>query len=350
METSARAYRDLLTLTLGVVLLACGGEEHPAPRPPTVSNPPEQVSTSVAQTARASYDWGRIPDDCVIELPNPPRVRRIEHVREPQTRLDRAGTRYLIHTDIAGRVDVLASDVELIVDDGVRIDELLIHHDNDRIRVSGGTFGAIEIMVPGRFVPPPVTWNEDWLVEDVTIDGVTVESDDTAFAIRGRRVAILGSRATARNYSIWLGDTHDFQSHDLLVAGNHFRSAGPESTVRLVGVDGAIVVDNELANTRKHAFRVHGRSDNVYFARNRLVETGVMIGSMDGDEVGSVWLVDNTVHLTVPSLLVVEPRRVRRLTARGNRVYSDEWDCFVCVRPSGWDIGDNPIEAYHAPN
>ena len=63
METSARAYRDLLTLTLGVVLLACGGEEHPAPRPPTVSNPPEQVSTSVAQTARASYDWGRIPDD-----------------------------------------------------------------------------------------------------------------------------------------------------------------------------------------------------------------------------------------------------------------------------------------------
>ncbi|MEC7522791.1 MAG: hypothetical protein VYE22_23075 [Myxococcota bacterium] len=333
------------------LLAACGGEEHPSPRPPTVtvSNPPERGGGALAQSARASWDWGAIPDDCVVELPNPPRVRRTVHVRQPQRRLEEAGTRYLIHTDIDGRLDVLASDVELIVDEGVRIEELLIHHDLERVRVAGGIFGAIEIMIPGRFAPPPVTWNEDWLVEDVTIDGVTVESDDTAFAIRGRRVAILNSRATARNYSIWLGDTHTFQSHDLLVAGNRFRSAGPESTVRLVAIDGAIVVDNELANTRKHAFRIHGRSDNVYFARNRLVDTGVMIGSMDGDQVGSVWLVDNTVHLTVPSLLVAPPERIRRLTARGNRVFSDEWDCFVCARGDGWEIGDNPIQSYRAP-
>ena len=132
------------------------------------------------------------------------------------------------------------------------------------------------------------------------------------------------------------------------MAGNRFESAGPESTVRLVSVRRAVVVDNLLANTLKHDFRVHGTSDDVVFARNRLLTTGIMIGSMDGDAIGSVWILDNELHHHVPSLFQTSPDRVRFLAVRGNHVFSDRWQCLVCdyQMGDGWDVGDNRMAAY----
>src|SRR5690606_15034437 len=137
------------------------------------------------------------------------------------------------------------------------------------------------------------------------------------------------------------------QTEDLVIAGNHFDSAGPESTVRLVGVRRAVVVDNTLSNPLKHDFRVHGVSDAIVFARNRLINTGIMVGSMEGDAIGSVWILDNEMHHVAPSLFEIGTERVRRLVARGNRVFSDRWNCFVCGRPRrGWEIGDNTVAPY----
>ncbi len=350
-----------------LLLAACsagGGRPAPPPQNPphaepaagarTVGPAPARVeelpqSGPIEQPSAARYPLGALPSELAsVHWPEPPHIVRVVAVDGAGSSpvIDAEGTRVLVRAPIE-HLHVRASDVEIRVAQGARVAQLTVERGVSRILVAGGTYGAIELPVPARHVPAPPVWRPDWLVTDVTIDGVDVDAADTAFALRGRRVAILNSRATAARYSIWCGDTHDFHSEDLVIAGNRFDSAGPEATVRLVAVRRAVVVDNVLSNTLKHDFRVHGASDAVLFARNRLVNTGLMIGSMPDDRIGAVWVLDNELHHVVPSLFEIGRERVQRLTVRGNRVYSDRWRCFVCggARP-GWDVADNPVAPY----
>jgi hypothetical protein len=318
---------------------------------PTSARPITEGSTVRSDPPRPSpvrYDLGELPPELgTIAWPAPPRVRRAIAVgseQEAARAAAQSGSRIVVRDDIDD-LTVTADDIEIV--NRARIGHLAIERGHRRIRVTGGRYGAIELAVPAQFVPPPPVWRAEWLVEDVMIDDVDVEAADTAFAIRGRRVAIVRSRAHAQRYSVWCGDTGEFSTEDLVIAGNRFDSAGPESTVRLVGVSGAVVVDNVLANTQKHDFRVHGTSDRVFFARNRLLRTGIMVGSMPGDRIGSVWIVDNTLHHTAPSLFQTDPSRVERLVAHGNHIYSDRWSCFVCdATAPRWSVSDNPVEPY----
>ncbi len=333
---------------LCVAIAACSTRSPPSverarqePRPP--------AGVEALERSGDRYELGALPAELgEVRWPAAPRVSRdltIDGDGGSRT-IDRAGTRVLVRGAL-DRLVVAASDVEVRAEEGARIGQLTMERGVARVSVRGGRYGAIELPVPAQHVPPPPVWRRDWLVRDVRIEGVEVDAADTAFAVRGVRVAILNSRARAARYSVWCGDTQDFQTEDLVLAGNRFESAGPESTVRLVGVRRAIVVDNTLSNTFKHDFRVHGTSDQVVFARNRLLHTGIMVGSMPEDHIGSVWILDNEVHHDVPSLFQVGRDRVRRLVARGNRVYSDRWDCFVCEAPrEGWEIGDNPVAPY----
>ncbi len=312
----------------------------------------ERAATAPSRTrsSAARHDLGMLP----VELgeanwPASPRIER-EIVVEGGRPQVASGTRYLVRANL-DRLLIDADDVEVRVDRGIRVGQLVIERARRRIRLVGGRYGAIELAIPAQHHPPPPTWRREWMVEDVSIENVEVEAEDTAFAIRGRRIAIVDSKARARRYAVWCGDTADFQTEDLILARNRFEAAGPESTVRLVGVRGAIVVDNVLSNGEKHDFRVHGESDRVFFARNRLLHTGIMVGSMPEDHVGSVWIVDNVLHHRVPSLFQIEPSRVQRLVARGNRVYSDRWSCFVCTTArAGWELSDNRIAPYRAPD
>jgi hypothetical protein len=77
-----------------------------------------------------------------------------------------------------------------------------------------------------------------------------------------------------------------------------------------------------------------------------------MLASTTEDAVGSIWFNDNTIHNTLESLLSVDRARLARLVARGNRIYSDIWDCFFCdAPPPAWEVpaDENRIEPYRDP-
>lgn len=336
------------------VLVAQGcsaaSQPHAAERAQAPSIEQPEPAERPEQPPAASYELGALPEPFrEVRWPAPPRIERELKLGRSQRVVDRSGTRVRVRGRVE-RLDVRADDIDLVLEPEARVGQLVIERGRRRIRIAGGRFGSIELVIPAQHHPPPAVWRREWMIEDVTIDGVEVEAADSGFFVRGRRVAILRSRVRAERYAVWCGDTDDFQSEDLVLAGNRFESAGPEATVRLVSVRRAIVVDNVMVNTIKHDFRVHGDSDEVVLARNRLVNTGIMVGSMEGDRIGSVWILENALHHRVPSLFEVEPRRVRRLVVRGNRVFSDVWRCFVCNRAaSEWEIGDDAVAPYEPP-
>jgi hypothetical protein len=250
---------------------------------------------------------------------------------------------------------VAASDIEVQADPGVRVAQVFLEKAAKRVRFHGGNYGQIEMQIPMDFTVIPSVPHEDWLIQDVLFDDVEVDSTGsaeypTAFLLRGKRIAIVRSRLRARHYSVWVGDTGDFPSEDIILAGNTFDSAGPEATVRLQPILRAAVVDNRMTNTSKHNYRVHGRSDLAFAARNTLINAGVMLATQPGDELGTIWLQDNVFHHTLPSLLDLDHPLgsvLRRFIATGNTIYTGVWECFVCdTPPRDWKVGSNSILPY----
>lgn len=299
-----------------------------------------------------TYDLDALPDGLVVHWPAPPVITRdvrVTSASEIEGAIT-AGTRVTLAVS-AALVQIMASDVELVVEDGVRVDELRLARQISRVRVRGGSYGAISIEIPGTYFPSE-EWHAEWRTTDVLIDDVDVESSDTAFLLRGGvRIAVTNSRAHAVRYGVWVGDTADFGSEDVIIAGNRIVADGPEATVRLVHVERSAVVGNRLENTAKHNYRIHGRSADNWAARNLLIGTGIMLGTLPSDErpIPRQWVDDNTFHHDVPSLLELDARLVG-LTMRDNHVYSDVWDCFVCVeaQPS-WVLERNVVEPYQPP-
>ncbi|HJL18859.1 MAG TPA: hypothetical protein RMH99_24565 [Sandaracinaceae bacterium LLY-WYZ-13_1] len=304
-------------------------------------------------TPSSSLDLGALPDGLEIRLPAAPTITREVEVTSADAFTEAAsvpGTRIRVTAGFDGRAFVRADDVEILVDDGVAVGSLLVERAHARILVRGGRWESLELQVPARFFPGPEEWREEWLVEDVLFEGVEVDAPDSAFLIRGRRVAIVDSEARAVRYSVWCGQTDEFQSEDIVLVGNDFASEGPEATVRLVQVNRAVTVDNRLSNGAKHNYRVHGRSDLAYAARNVLVNTGVMLGTLPGDALGRVWFDENRLHHVSPSLFLADPS-IERLVSRGNRAFSDAVGCWLCGDPpDGWDVADNLIEPYAPPD
>jgi hypothetical protein len=296
-----------------------------------------------------TYDLGTPPEGLELHWPAPPVITREVRV----TRADElaaaltAGTRVTLAVSVP-RVEILVSDVELVVEDGVHVDLLRIDHRLARIRVRGGSYGGIQVEIPGTYYPSE-EWHPEWRTTDLLIDDVDVDAADTAFLLRGGvRMAVTNSRAHAVRYGVWLGDTADFGSEDIIVAGNHIRVDGPEATVRLVHVARSAVVGNRLENTEKHNYRTHGRSRENWAARNVLVGTGMMLGTLPSDSwvIERQWVEGNTLYHTVPSLLELDAR-LDSLVMRDNHTYTDVWDCFVCVavQPT-WVIEGNLVEPY----
>jgi hypothetical protein len=255
------------------------------------------------------------------------------------------GTRVHVVGAVGGSIGIGVDDVEILADDATSLGGLLVARGVSRAHVSGGAWTSVELAIPANFYPS-VEYRDEWMVEDVLLEGVRVSAGDTAFAIRGRRIAIVRSVAEAARYSVWCGDTGPFQSEDVIVSGNDFRSAGAEATVRLVQVLRSATVHNRLENGTKHNYRVHGTSDLNYAARNLLVKTGVMLGRMPGDDLGRVWFDDNELHHDVPDLFNPDGG-IDALHATGNVAYTNVWDCFYCagVMP-GWTVSDNVVHPY----
>jgi hypothetical protein len=297
------------------------------------------------------YELGPVPEAVAIRWPEAPQTTREVTVSDADA-FDaagaQAGTRIRVSGNLDRRVFIGASDIDVVVDAGVRIASLFIGNRNQRIRIEGGHYDAIQLQVPGTYHPTE-EWHDEWFIEDVLIDGVTVDASDTAFEVRGKRVAIVRSQVTAVRYSVWVGDTDRFRSEDVILAGNHFASAGPEPTVRLVNVLRSVTVENRIENTIKHNYRTHGSSDLNYAARNLLVGTGVMLGTMPQDAVDRQWFDDNTLHHDAPSLLLVDPA-IPTVRVRHNTAYSDVVGCLVCQNQSDrWTVEGNEVRPYEPP-
>jgi hypothetical protein len=304
---------------------------------------------------RARRDLGALPSELAeLRWPEPPRIARDVEVRDAaalQRAIDVAGTRARVDGTIAADVVIHASDVEIVMTAASRVNRIAIDRGVRRVRIAGGEVGTIELLPPAWFGEGAPVWDESMFVEDVAIERVRARADDSAFVVRGRRVAVLECDARAERYALWAGDTGPLDASDLIVANGRFRSAGPESTLRMHDVVRSAVVGMVLENREKHDYRVHGRSDLALAARNVLVHTGMMIGTQPGDRVGTVIFEDNVLHHDVPSLLEIDPSAIRRLVMRRNVVYTDRWDAFypyADVEP-GWTIEANerlPFRAY----
>lgn len=256
------------------------------------------------------------------------------------------GTRLRVHSDLSGQLTIAASDVVVEVDAGVFVERAYIARSVQRIRIVGGRYASIEISRPAISWPAP-EMNPDWFAEDILIDSVRVEAGLSAFVLRGRRVAVVRSTTDATNYSVWMGDTAPFQSEDVILAHNHFVSAGPESTVRLVDVLRSAVVGNRMENTTKHNYRLHGQSGENYAAENELVTSGIMFGTMPGDQLGRVWFDRNIFYHTTPDLFSVSESALSALNAHENHAYTNVWNCLYCGEPpAAWSISDNAVSPY----
>jgi hypothetical protein len=351
----ARASHLLSGSLVALALTACGGapsssEPAPAPAPPPAAREP--LATPPPAASRAGRDLGALPPElAALRWPAPPRIERDVEARtasELQRAVDRAGTRVRVLGRISEPIQIHASDVEIVgADPQCSIDRVTIDPGVHRVRIADLRLAGIELLPPARWDPDP-RYDASLFVEDVTIERVHIDAPDSGFVVRGRRVAILDADVTAARYSLWAGDTGPLDGEDLIVARSTFRSAGPESTLRMHDVARSVVVDNLLSNGEKHNYRVHGRSDLALAARNVLLRTGMMIGTQPGDAVGTVFFEGNTLHHEVPSLLEIDMAAIRRLVCRGNRVYTDRWDSFYPYPRigDGWTIEQNTREPF----
>jgi hypothetical protein len=268
-----------------------------------------------------------------------------------QGAVDRPATRILVTGEIDEDVFVHASDVDVRIAATGRIARLVVDPGVARVRVAGGRIGSVELRPPARWAEDGTpSYDESLMIEDVTLEDLIVEATDSAFVIRGRRVAILRNEVHAVRYSLWAGDTGPLDGSDLLVRGNRMRSDGPEATMRIHDVARSEVLDNVLENGAKHNYRVHGRSDEARAARNVLVRTGIMLGNQPGDDVGTVVLEDNVLHHEVPSLLEIDFDHVRVFVCRRNTVYTDHWPSMYPYDRlgAGWIVEGNLREPFRA--
>ena len=165
---------------------------------------------------------------------------------------------------ISGQGNVNASDIEVRMQDGASIGGVLIDRSVHRVALIGGHYtGTVEMSMPSVFWPSRVD-NPAWVVTDVMIDGVSVRStNNTAFFLRGHRVALVHSFGHGADYGPDSDTTRD-QSTDVIIAGNQLEAEGRQATLRLINVRNAVAVENRLTDLmltgEKHNFRVHGTS------------------------------------------------------------------------------------------
>jgi hypothetical protein len=321
-----------------------------APAPDAAA--PTLADAATPMEGPITYELGTPPPGLTLHWPAPPvttRSVRVTTLAQLASALT-AGTTVTVAVSVE-RLEIASSDIALVVEPGVRIGHLFIHNRLSRISVRGGVYGDIEMQLPGTYWPAE-EWHREWMPTDVLFDRVDVDAADTAFLLRGGvRIAITNSRSHAARYNVWIGDTADFESEDIIIAGNSLRSDGPEATIRLVHARRSAVVGNRLTNTLKHNYRIHGRSSDNWAARNVLVGTGMMLGTLPADlwPIERQTLENNTLYHVTPSLLELDPR-LSPLVARGNHVYTNVWTCFVCVTPQpSWVLEGNVWEPYRAP-
>jgi hypothetical protein len=360
-----------------------GGEGNPAAsgRTSTVDHGGKRSADPYA------YPLGPLPKGFFINRPSRPQIVREAEVRSAADfarEAQQSGTRLRVHTDIPMSMTVRGSDIEVLVDRGVRIDSLTIAKGSQRVRISGGKYRFIALQLPngGRMGS---NFGDRDFVQDVMIDGVDIDSNtptQPAIGMYGRRVAIVDSHIRAATYAIWgagpsPGTGLDpVEIQDLIVARCTLESRGRsrtgdgnvqgviynEATVRLVHINRSAIVDSYVQNTidgfvpvpegsnTKANYRIHGKSDQNLFARNVLVNSGTQFANTD-DDLGAFYFNDNVFYHSSPDLFNPHKGNVRYVEAHGNVVYTrGQQNCLGCAfkRPD-WKLDTNEFRPFKTP-
>lgn len=306
--------------------------------------------------AEPPYDLGELPEGFEVRWPEPPELvdkTTVATAAEFNAAAATPGTKIVVTASIPGTVRIAASDIEVRMEDGASVGGLSITRGARRIHVHGCRIGAggITMAYPTVFYPSRVT-DPDWAVEDVLFEEITVEAgpNASALALRGNRVAVIGSHLHGGDYAIWSDTSAPLVNSDVIIAGNVLEAEGDQATLRLVGVHNSVTVDNRLENLmltgRKHNYRVHAESDQVFAARNLLVNAGTMFGTMPGDMIGEMWFENNEIYHLTEDLFQPARGKVLRLHARGNTAFSAR-PCFMCSEPPAeWEVEDNELFPY----
>lgn len=378
MTCGPNLLRIIPAMLLG--LLGCGGEASAAqPSGPFETGTPEfahaplpaddagphSPASSAGSSAPASSappaadtsttpDLGPLPPElAALTWPARPRITR-EVTARTMAELEEAvatpGTRVTLVGVQGGDLDIRANDIELVADASSSLGRLAVTQGIERVRVEGGRWGPIHVEVPADFSSGQASYDPALMARDLSFESMTIDSGGTtAFEIRGQRIAAVGNDVTTGSYSVWCGDTGHFQSEDIILFDNVFRSGGEQSTVRLVSVRRSATVSNVLSNPHKHNYRVHGVSDLAVASDNLLVGAGVMMGTMEGDRLERVWFDDNVIHHDAPDLFNPAPG-IRALSASRNMTYCDTHpEFFEGDVQSGWTMSENQIAPYQAP-
>lgn len=355
-----------LALGLALALSACSHRSAPGSAPPSTEYVPQLYTGSMPAAPRPHvqgaapsdaagsgpiYDVGQLPPEIALRWPARPFIQseaKVATLAQFVAAAAISGAHVHVTSSLMGDAIIKGSDILVTMDDGVEIQHLVVDHGCKRVMLKGGHYTAILVTLPAQFVPTKNA-RPDWVIEDVIIDGVEVHSPETAFEIYGRRIAIVRSQATAGTYSVWTAPAFEIRPEDIVIAGNRFDSAGPEATVRLVGVVRSVTVDNVLRNTRKHNYRVHGDSEYAYAARNMLINSGAMLGTMEGDHINKLWFDDNTFFQQTEDLFNPSRENIGYLHAEGNTAYSNRHDGFFIQPPAGWNVVSNKVLPYKPP-
>jgi hypothetical protein len=304
------------------------------------------------RTTSSTPDLGALPPELAeLKWPTRPSTTREVTVTTADALAAEAavpGTRILARGVVGGDLTVNADDVEIVADDATSLGTLHVPMSRARVRVEGGSWRGVRVAIPATF-QGGADYRPEYMVQDLWLEKMTIDAGgESALEVRGKRIALVGSRVRAGRYSVWCGDTDPMQTEDLVLYDNVFESAGPESTVRLVSVLRSAVVSNVLTNTFKHNYRIHGRSDLNFASDNLLVTTGVMMGTMPGDDLGRVWFDDNVLHHDAPDLF--NPGAIRELKARRNLVHANGRSAmYDGAPPAGWDLTENVVVPYAPP-
>ncbi len=350
---------DAGTPSEGVATGSTGGTGTPAPSGSSSSSSSGSSgsatspgsSSSGASTGSSRPDLGPLPSAMAgLSWPTAPHTTRqvtATTAEEITAAAATAGTRILAHGATGGDVSVSANDVEIVADGATHLGRLNIERAVARVLVSGGHWGGVTVAIPGEFVPSTV-YRPEWMAQDLDFENMTLDSGtESAFEIRGVRIAVVHADVTAGRYSVWCGDTGNFQSEDIIVVDNKLRSAGPEATARFVSVRRSAFVSNQASNTYKHNYRIHGTSDLNYASDNLLVGTGAMFGTMPEDSLGTMWFDDNVFHDSSPDLFNPSTTAIHVVHARRNMAYTDmRAEFFPGPVPAAWDLADNQVAPY----
>jgi hypothetical protein len=292
----------------------------------------------------ALYNLGEIPSELSeIQWPTLPSVQQTVEVSNKaqwDAVRDQDHTEIRVVANISENLVLKASDVRIVIEDGVSIGDLDIDRGEKRVEITGGQIlGSLSLRIPND--------DPDLLVTDVWIHDIHVveqNGEGNAMNLRGHRIAVTNSSTDATNYCAWVsspGDPSLFTSTDIIFAGNNFVTEGDEACIRMTNIERVVLVDNRLEATRtwatpKCVLRFHGESDLLYAGRNTLIATGLELGSQDWDYIGRVYFEDNSFYQTHDNLFIHDHHRhwkyrgdrIDYFYGANNLIYSELHSCF----------------------